>query len=346
LRQKRPDQAIGDSFARAHRNNLGLGLDLRSDAGANMFARLVGVSDAVFANFKPETLTALGFDYARLRELNDDIVLAQSSAYGDVGPWSNRLGYGPLVRAATGVTSLWTSDVAGNTGRHPYFDATTIFPDHVVGRITAIGALAALIRRQRCGVGARIGVSQAEAGINQLDTRFVTLAAEPADIRPDPTEHLLLACLGDDEWCVVSITSAADRRAVAGIVGDESLADWTRRRTPQEAAQRLQDAGVAAGPMYRPDEVYDHAQLRYRSVLADMAHPFFDVPLPAETGPAPFRNIPQAPQHPAPLPGADTRRICRDVLAISDDDVEQLICDGVLFVTEKPKVPAREELPL
>ena len=345
LRQKRPDQAIGDSFARAHRNNLGLGLDLRSDAGATVFARLVGASDAVFANFKPETLPALGFDYARLRELNDDIVLAQSSAYGDVGPWSNRMGYGPLVRAATGVTSLWTSDAAGNTGRHPYFDATTIFPDHVVGRITAIGALAALIRRRRCGVGARIGVSQAEAGINQLDTRFVTLAADSADIRPDPTEHLLLACLGDDEWCVVSITSAADRQRIDGIVGDESLAEWTARRTPQEAAQRLQDAGVAAGPMYRPDEVYDHAQLRHRDVLADMDHPFFDVPLPAETGPAPFRNIPQAPQRPAPLPGADTRRICRDVLALTDDDIEQLICDGVLFVTEKPGVPAREELP-
>ena len=60
-------QAIGDSFARAHRNHLGLGLDLRSRPGAELFAKLVAVADAVFANFKPGTLRSLGFDYERLR---------------------------------------------------------------------------------------------------------------------------------------------------------------------------------------------------------------------------------------------------------------------------------------
>ena len=50
------------------------------------------------------------------------------------------MGYGPLVRATVGVTSLWTSDDAADPTRpHAFYDATTIFPDHVVGRITAIG---------------------------------------------------------------------------------------------------------------------------------------------------------------------------------------------------------------
>ncbi|MCB0933908.1 MAG: CoA transferase [Mycobacterium sp.] len=331
LRQKRPNQAIGDSFARAHRNHLGFGLDLRSDAGAAVFADLVRAADAVFANFKPGTLSALGFGYDRLCELNPHIVLAESSAYGDQGPWSTRMGYGPLVRAATGVTSLWTSDQSNPDARHPFYDATTIFPDHVVGRITAIGALAGLIRRQRCGVAARIHVSQAETGINQLDTLFVMLAAGSAGVRHDGAEHLLLACAGDDEWCVVSLSSESDRRSVAELVGGGTLADWAAQRSPQEVAEQLQSAGVAAGPMNRPDEVYHHPQLRWRNMLADMTHPLFDVPLPAETGPAPFRNIPPAPQRPAPLPGADTRRICHDVLGMSAEQTNQLIDDGVLF---------------
>lgn len=338
LRQKRESQAIGDSFARAHRNHLGFGLDLRSAGGAEVFAKLVVSADAVFANFKPGTLPALGFDYQRLRALNPGIVLAESSAYGDEGPWSTRMGYGPLVRAATGVTSLWASDQANPTARHPFYDATTIFPDHVVGRITAIGALAALIRRKRCDVGARIHVSQAEAGINQLDTGFVMLAAEAAgdgaDIEHARSEHLVLPCAGDDEWCVVSISSDEDRRALTAVTGDEPVADWVAGRTPQKAADRLQAAGVPAGPMYRPDEVYDHPQLRWRNVLADMAHPLFEVPLPAETGPAPFRNIPASPQRPAPLPGADTRHVCRDVLGMTEGDTERLIESGVLFAAE------------
>lgn len=336
LRQKRESQAIGDSFARAHRNHLGFGLDLRSAAGAEVFAELVGKSDALFANFKPGTLPALGFGDDRLRAINPGIVVAESSAYGDVGPWSTRMGYGPLVRAVTGVTSLWTSDQADPAARHPFYDATTVFPDHVVGRIAAIGALAALIRHRRCGAGARIHVSQAEAGINQLDIRFVMLAAETdtGEVRHDTAEHLVLPCAGEDEWCVVSLRSDTDRNAVAAITGQATLADWATERSPQEVAERLQSAGVAAGPMNRPDDVYDHPQLRWRNLLADMTHPLMEFPLPAETGPAPFRNVPLSPQRPAPLPGADTRRICRDVLSMDDDDTERLIAEGVLFATD------------
>ena len=66
----------------------------------------------MFANFKPGTLASLGFSYERLRELNPRIVLAESSAFGATGPWSARMGYGPLVRATTGVTWLWTSEDA------------------------------------------------------------------------------------------------------------------------------------------------------------------------------------------------------------------------------------------
>ena len=335
LRQKRPNQAIGDSFARAHRNHLGFGLDLRSAAGAEVFANLVRAADAVFANFKQGTLPALGFGYARLREINPGIVLAESSAFGDEGPWRTRMGYGPLVRAATGVTSLWTSDQPNPAARHPFYDATTIFPDHVVGRITAIGALAGLIRRQRCGAGARIHVSQAEAGINQLDTRFVTLAATGVVIATDSAEPRVLRCAGQDEWCVVSLDSDADRAAVTRVIGHATLAAWAAQRSPQEVAEQLQSAGVAAGPMNRPDEVYHHPQLRWRNLLVDMTHPLFDVPLPAETGPAPFRNIPPAPQRPAPLAGADTRRVCSEVLGMTAEQTDRLIGDGVLFATEE-----------
>ena len=56
-------------------------------------------------------------------------------------------------------------------------------------------------------------------------------------------------------------------------------------------------------------------------------------PLPTEAGPAPYRHIPPAPQRPAPLPGADTRQVCREVLAMDDTDIEGLITNGVLFST-------------
>ena len=351
LRQTRAGQSISESFARAHRNHLSLGLDIRSPQGAAIFARLAAASDAVFANFKPGTLAALGFPYERLRELNPAIVLAESSAFGDTGPWSARMGYGPLVRATVGVTSLWTSDDAADPTRpHAFYDATTIFPDHVVGRISAIGALAALIRRQRTGSGARIHVSQAEAAINQLDILYTAraAAAHSGGVEPDGVIHAVLPCAGDDEWCVVSLRSDADRRAAAELTGSDpaelpdALAQWTSARTPAEAAEALQSCGVAAGPMNRAGDLLADPQLRARATLAEMAHPLLEHPLPTEAGPAPYRHIPPAPQRPAPLPGADTRQVCREVLAMDDTAIEGLIADGVLFSTadaEKRGVP-------
>jgi crotonobetainyl-CoA:carnitine CoA-transferase CaiB-like acyl-CoA transferase len=93
----------------------------------------------------------------------------------------------------------------------------------------------------------------------------------------------------------------------------------------------LQSVGVPAGQMNRPPDVLEDPQVRERKLYADMRHPLFERPLPAETGPAPFRHIPPAPQRPAPLPGQDTREICHKVLGMSSDETGQLIHDGVLF---------------
>jgi crotonobetainyl-CoA:carnitine CoA-transferase CaiB-like acyl-CoA transferase len=363
LRQARPGDAVSESFAWTHRNNLGFGLDLRSAEGKRIFDRLVGSADAVFANFKPGTLASLGLSYDALHAANPRIVLAESSAFGDRGPWSTRMGYGPLVRATTGVTWLWTSDDAhaeaeAGGSRHPFYDATTIFPDHVVGRVTAIGALAALIHRDRTGAGARVHVSQSEAAVNQLDTVYVTegaRAAAVAELCDDTGVHAVCPCAGDDEWCVISIVSDSDWRSATtvfelrGLAGDERFAtgelriahrrelvakmsEWTVTRSPVRVAETLQSAGVPAGQMNRPPDIREDPQLRARKLFANMEHPLIDHPLPAETGPAPFRHIPPAPHRPAPLPGQHTREICRKVLQMSAEETERLICDGVLSV--------------
>ncbi len=363
LRQARVGETMSESFAWTHRNQLGFGVDLRSERGKEVFRRLVAEADAVFANFKPGTLAALGFSYDELRAVNPRIVLAESSAYGDTGPWSTRMGYGPLVRAATGVTRLWTSDwdaekdTETDDGRHAFYDATTIFPDHVVGRITAIAALAALIHRDRTGRGAHVHVSQAEAVVNQLDTLYVTQAALAAGltrIRDDTALHAVCPCAGDDEWCVVSIPSDDEWRRAADLVdhpgwiddprfatGEARLAHrgelvelisaWTRSRTPARAAELLQSVGVPAGPMNRPPDILEDSQLVARKLFSDMVHPLIERPLPTETGPAPFRNIPPAPQRPAPMPGQDTVAICRDLLGMSAAQTERLIDERVLF---------------
>ncbi len=341
LRQTPPGQAMSRSWALTHRNEYGLGLDLRSLEGADIFSRLVAGADAVFANFKPGTLASLGFSYQKLRELNSRIVLAESSAFGATGPWSARMGYGPLVRATTGVTWLWTC--ADDPG---FYDATTIFPDHVVARITAIAALASLIGRDRTGTGAHVHISQAEAAVNQLAASYVTDAARSAKlpVTDDPGVHGVYACAGEDEWCVISLRSAADRQVLATAMGRSDLpADhgdlvdavsvWTSRMDKNDLTDVLQRAGVPAAPMNRAADVLADPVLLHRKVFTDMVHPLFDHPMPTETSPARYAHIPRAELRPAPMPGEHTREICRKLLALDTEEIERLIADGVLFTS-------------
>ena len=350
LRQARVGDAMSESFAWTHRNHLAIG-------PATCAAQRARRSSAAWSprptrcspTSSPEPLPRLGFPTTRCMPSIPRIVLAGSSAFGNRGPWSSRMGYGPLVRAAAGVTRLWTSEATSEEtqadgARHAFYDATTIFPDHVVGRVTAIVALAALIRRDRTGDAAHVHISQAEVVVNQLDTLYVTRprvrrrAARhprrhqrarglPVRGRRRVVRHLdpLGRATGDalqrfsdhPEWAedprfATGEARVAHRRELVALVSD-----WTRCRTPTRAAEALQSAGFPAGPMNRRADILEDPQLIERKLFSDMAHPLIDHPLPAETGPAPFRHIPPAPQRPAPLPGQDTREICRDVLGMS-----------------------------
>ena len=336
LRQTAPGQPMSRSWALTHRNEVSLGLDLRSRDGADLFRRLVAVSDAVFANFKPGTLAALGFSHAELSKFNSRIVLAESSAFGATGPWSDRMGYGPLVRATTGISRLWTAEGADDG----FYDATTIFPDHVVARITAIATLAALIG----GAGAHVHVSQAEAAVNQLATSFAVAGARAAgiDVATDVAIHAVYPCAGDDEWCVLSVRSEEDRAALAKVLDGadlptaraefvEAVSAWTATRTKDDVVAAMQEAGVPAGPMNRAVDVLADPQLVFRRLYAEMAHPLFPAPITTETHPAPFLHVADAPLRPAPMPGEQTRTILSSVLGLADDEIDRLIDDGVLF---------------
>nr|VTO95208.1 Succinyl-CoA:(R)-benzylsuccinate CoA-transferase subunit BbsE [Mycobacterium riyadhense] len=259
LRQARAGDAMSESFAWTHRNHLALGLNLRHTEGKEIFGRLVADADAVFANFKPGTLTSLGFSYQELHALNPRIVLAGSSAFGNRGPWSTRMGYGPLVRAATGVTRLWTSGATSSDAlRHAFFDATTIFPDHVVGRVGAVLALAALIHRDRTGAGTHVHISQAEVVVNQLDTLFVTEAAtggRPA-LRDKPVTRRTPGGVDDTgvdlEWC-----------SQPGAGGRSTPVGWSSGR-PDEPP-----AGHPRGPPTdRPETAGRHGSSAHRPSTA------------------------------------------------------------------------------
>lgn len=357
LRQARPGQLMSESFAWTHRNQLALGLDLRAPEGAQVFGRLVAQADAIFANFKPGTLTALGFSFETLQQLNSRIILTESSAFGDAGPWSGRLGYGPLVRASTGITQLWsTESPADPQSRYPFSDAVTVYPDHLVARLAAIATLAAVISRRSTNHGAHIHLSQAETAVSQLDVLYATAWARAAGhaVTDDLTLPGVYPCAGDDEWCVATIRSDHDWDTATAVLSAQelrtdpryasmrdrwqhraqlvaALSEFTREFDADALAESLQRSGIAAARMLRGADVLDEPQVRARRLYSEMTHPLLDFPLPTETGPARYRHIPPADLRPAPQLGADTVQVCRQKLNMSEPELDRLIAAGVLF---------------
>jgi crotonobetainyl-CoA:carnitine CoA-transferase CaiB-like acyl-CoA transferase len=341
-------------FAIGHRGSKGLGVNLRTPEGVDVVRRLVARSDVVLANFKPGTLEKLGLGAQALREVNPGIVVAGSSALGATGPWSTWMGYGPLVRCASGLTSLW---------RYPgddesFSDSTTIHPDHYAARVTAITALAALIGRRRSGRGAEIATSQAEAILMQIGTLLVEEALRPRTIQATGNAGRhgapwgVYPCAGDDEWCVVTVRDDEDWRRLRGALGDpdwsagedlataagrlarraeldEHLMAWTRKRPPREVTATLQAAGVPAGFMQRAAEYEDDPQLRARDFFGVLEQPGLG-PIAIENAPFRSERIPALVNAPAPEPGEHTREICTGVLGMDADEVDRLVSSGVL----------------
>jgi crotonobetainyl-CoA:carnitine CoA-transferase CaiB-like acyl-CoA transferase len=334
-RQNRTPDPLSPAFATGHRNKRSLGLNLRDPEGKRLLLDLVRQSDVILSNFKGGTLQSLGLDYDSLKAINPRIIVADSSAFGPTGPWSRRMGYGPLVRASSGLTMQW---------RYPgepdsFSDAVTVYPDHVAGRIGVIGVIALLIRRLRTGTGGSVSVSQAEVMLSQAAPGIAAKALEQAGhaVRPDPTQSAVYACAGDDEWCVVTIRHAGDEAAAMRVTGGQSLSDWLATQAPRDAMAALQAAGVPAGAMLRVSELPDFAYYRERGFFRTASHPHMAAPFIVEDAPVRAQRLPVPPQGPAPLLGEHSVELVRDRLGLTEGEIDALLQTGVL---EQYRFPA------
>jgi crotonobetainyl-CoA:carnitine CoA-transferase CaiB-like acyl-CoA transferase len=320
------------SFAAGHRNKRSLGLNLRDPEGRAMFLEMAAKADVVLSNFKPGVMESLGIDHATISKINPRVVMSDSSAFGATGPWAERMGYGPLVRAATGLTLAWRyGDDPGS-----FSDSITIYPDHVAGRIGAMAVTALLIRRLRTGKGGSASVAQSEVMLNHFagDVARASLGEEP---KASDWRDWVFPAAGDDEWCVVSVRSEADQRALRQVVGaddEAAVGAWIAGRSADEAMHALQAAGVAAARMLRVSELPDFAYFRERGFYRVEHHPHLAEPVVAERAHVRSVALDQAARAHAPLAGEHTGAVIVDWLGLSEAQIETLVATGVLEPVE------------
>ncbi|WP_433521514.1 CaiB/BaiF CoA transferase family protein [Nocardia pseudovaccinii] len=129
-------------------------IDLDSEDGVQQFRQLAAGADVVIDTRKKDYLSSRGIGAAELREAKPDLVYARITPFGDDGPWADYHG-SDLVHLALGGVMM-------NCGYDPEpsgeYDTPPIAPQmwqayHIVGEVTAIQTIAALLYARRTGKG-------------------------------------------------------------------------------------------------------------------------------------------------------------------------------------------------
>ncbi|HYK66062.1 MAG TPA: CoA transferase [Patescibacteria group bacterium] len=344
---------MNPSFASSSRCKRSFGLNLSTEAGRKIARRLVAISDLVIENSATGAMAKMGVDYATMRSINPRIVLASSQMTGATGAWKSWIGFGPSTRAVGGMTWLWNFPEGGMPP-----GSGAIHPDHLAGRMLAVGALACLIGRERTRCGGHMEVVQVEVIVGLLADLMLKAALQPGSVAPQGNHSErgapwgVFRCDGEERWCVITIRDDDEWRRFRSAIGDpewardsryataagrlaardelsERINEWTGARGDRDVTRILQEAGVAAGFMMYASEMPTDPHLVARRYPQPLEQPALGKTI--FEGPA-FQasTIAEPLVRPAPTLGEHTREICRTLLEMNDDEVSKLIADGVL----------------
>jgi crotonobetainyl-CoA:carnitine CoA-transferase CaiB-like acyl-CoA transferase len=157
---------IGDEsvyFFSVNRGKQSICLDLKSDAGRELFLRLVEKADVVMENFTPGTMDRLGLGYETLRARNPRLIYSATSGFGQTGPDRERPALDIIVQGMGGIMSI-----TGEPGGPPVRPGVSQ-GDITAGLFTAVGILSALHERERSGEGQMLDVSMLDSQIALME---------------------------------------------------------------------------------------------------------------------------------------------------------------------------------
>ena len=153
----------------AQRGKESILLDLSSDRGRDALDRLIRSSDVITFNGTDAQRDRLGLSPERLAEIDPALILVQLDAFGGPsrGPKSDDLGYDDLAQAATGVMLRFGGGMS-TPEEHAHFGTI----DVLTGFCATVALGAALVRRERTGLGGVARASLAAAG-NLIQSQFM-----------------------------------------------------------------------------------------------------------------------------------------------------------------------------
>ena len=320
------------AFMAVNRNKRSLALDLKDERHQAVFHRLVGDADVVLENYRPGVAARLGADWETLSAVNQRLVYASVSGFGQTGPYAQRPGYDLIAQGLSGVMS-----VTGEPGGEPVKCGVPV-SDLAAGLYCAVAIVSAIVARERTGRGQRIDTSLFECALAMSIWETAELWATGRVPEPLGSAHRLLAPYqalrtGDGHITVGGNTEALWRRLCEAVGRPELAEDPRFASNDERMAHRaelaveletalaargvdewvavLTEAGVPCGPIHDYREVFADAHTQAREMEARVTHPV-EGEMRALGIPVKLSDTPGGIRRPAPLLGEHTAEVLRE----------------------------------
>jgi len=280
------DRWSGD-FQNLNRNKRSLTLNLKKPEGLAVLKRLVADADVVVENWRPDVKARLGVDYEALRALNPRIILASISGFGQSGPYAARPGFDQIVQGMGGLMS-----VTGLPGQGPVRAGLAV-ADSSTGLYTAIGILTALLEREVSGQGQWVHASLLHAQVAMMDFQAARYLNDGDIPRQEGNDHptsspmglfqasdgpfnlgasgegnwkRFCEALGRPDWLADPEYATEKLRVSHRQRLNREIQDVFMTATVAHWVERLNAAGVPAGPVYTVPQMFEDAQIRHLDV--------------------------------------------------------------------------------
>ncbi|MDO5679259.1 MAG: CaiB/BaiF CoA-transferase family protein [Pelistega sp.] len=279
-------------FATVNRNKKSVTIDMSQAQGQEIIRDLAREADILVENFKVGGLKKYGLDYASLQQINPRLIYASLTGFGQTGPDSAKPGYDYIIQGLSGLMSI-----TGPSDGLPHKVGVAVV-DLFAGLQLTVGIQAALLAREKTGLGQHVDVSlldsaiamTANVGMNYLSTGEVPprLGNEHPNIVPYQVfevaqeQHLILACGNDTQFAAVCrvMQQAWDKderfaRNPLRVQNRRALIPMMQQvffnKTRDEWLSLFEAAGVPCGPINNIAEALSMPQVEHRHMVIDFA---------------------------------------------------------------------------
>lgn len=334
------------------RNKKCVTLDLKSARGRELMAELMNSADVLVENFKPGTMEKWGLGPEVFKQSNPGLIYARISGYGQTGPSAPKPGFASVCEGFGGFRY-----VNGFPGEPPVRPNLSI-GDTLAGLHAAMGILLAYINRNRTdgGSGQVVDVAIFESVFSLLEG--VVPEFDGAGIIREPSGSTLTGIVpsntyrcGDGKLIVIGANTDSMFKRLAKLMeqpgmGDDPrfsdnakrvehqeeidgrIAAWAAARPAAVALDSLDDAGVAAGPIYNVEDIFNDPQYRARGLLQQVTVDGEPLTIPAIV--PLLSETPGTTRWPGPKIGSHNDEVFSEILKLSATEQATLRDDGVI----------------